>query len=271
MSPPETPDRNSPLVSRTAASALALHQISSKIASKTFGAAFRLIVAELASFVPPGGYVAPFAFLPEALSLLREHDQERRLRSFEERLSDIEERASPLAPCEDYVATDRGRDHVVSILESALHATSDEQRVAIAHGYLSGCGLGRFEPNVVEIMDTTLRSLSAAHMQIFRWSIDQQLGMDLAERLRKVLKVDDVSSATGIPSAITQKLTHDLVRAGLLIDCGLNGLGGYWGVLDVGVSSFGRAFALYVEDARHFQGESLPAFESPLPDARPSP
>ena len=226
-----------------------------------FSAAVRLAVATVASVVPGTGA------LPEAMALARDRDLAERLRLFDERLADVEASLGTLAAADRYLGSERGREHVISILETAARATSEQQRTAAAHGYFSGCGLGRFDPNTVDILNGTLQSMTEAHMRVFRWIVDTQLGMDLVERRREPLRLESLLLATGSPGAVAQKIVDDLVRAGVVSDCGISTIGGYWGVLNFCLSSFGRAFALYVEEAASFQGAAPPHFESPIPPA----
>lgn len=238
-----------------AARALRLHAF----ANRSFDGALRLIVATASSILPGTGAV------PEAMAIARDRDLKQHLILFDVRLSALEDDLGAIAVADEYLSSERGREHVISILETALRATGEQQRAAAAHGYFSGCGLGRFDPDMVDLFDRTLATLTELHMRVFRWIVDSQLGMNLAERYGKPLELEALSLAIGTPAAVTQKIADDLVRAGVVFDCGINSLGGYWGVHHFALSSFGRAFALYIEDARTFQGAVPPPFESPMP------
>jgi hypothetical protein len=223
--------------------------------------AFRLLAA--------GGAVLPgMGLIPEALSLIRDHETAARLRKFDARLAQVEGVVGELADTSEFLATAQGRQHVTTILAFAASTEAGEAHSAAAHAYLSGLGLGRFDPDLVELLDRTLRTLTPAHLRVFGWAAQAQLGMSLQERHGSPLLLESVLAETGIQAAFCLKLVDDLTRATLFSDCNIKGFGGYWGTLHFCVSSFGLAFALYLENVQFFQGVEQPVFESPIP---PSP
>jgi hypothetical protein len=224
---------------------------------------FRIVTAGALSFVPGVG-----AAVQELVAAEREREATRSFDLFVERVEVLERQVGRIANVPEYLASPSGREHVLRIFENVFRAEGEKHREALSNAYVSGAGLGRFQPDTVLLLDATLARLSQYHVQVLQWCHAKQAGRELQGRLRDRIRIRDLVRETSVPGAVVQKVIGDLVDTRVLMDTGINKLGGYWGTLSVALTSFGMTLALYLESPTAFIGNDPPCLESPFPPER---
>jgi hypothetical protein len=226
---------------------------------RLLGHGLRCLAAVGLSLVPGLG-----AATREAIAIHREAQGKRNFEMFAERVAVLEDSVGAIVGADEFLASPQGVDHVATILEAVLDSRGSGQRDALAAAYLSGSGYGRFQPHLVQVLDSALVGLTESHVRVLRWCHQTQGQLTLQGRLRNRLKLQDLVASGRTPAAVVQKLVGDLIDRRLLMDGGINKLGGYWGMLSFAMTSFGVSLALFIESPNLFAGAE-PILESPFP------
>lgn len=219
----------------------------------------RCVVAAGLSLVPGVG-----AGIAEGLAAYRERQADKSFQLFAYRVEVLERNLGEIASADQYLRSAEGTEHVARVLEAVRRAEGEAHRDALAAAYVSGIGYGRFQPSLVLLLDGALGKLTEYHVQVVRWCYEKQGGLNLRGRLQAKIEMEDLASEVVCPPAILQKVISDLAEAHILMDCGVNKIGGYWGILSFALTSFGMSFAQYIREPQRFV-ETEPELESPIP------
>ncbi len=204
----------------------------------------------------------------EAMAVARETEFNKEFALLRAEIDTLEEKVGQIPRAEVFLQSPQGKEHVTRILRGLEQGQGRDHRRALATAYVSGVGFGRFEPDLVLMLDDTLARLNSYHTQVIGWCYSRQKSVAFKERFAKALPLKALMDESGHPTAVLQKVISDLAQAHVLLDTNVHAVGPHYGVVHFALSSFGITLAQYLEEPERFAGESCPIIEEPFPEAR---